>query len=58
MFFRPSALPLVEEWRRVIREQPTKRWDQGEFNRVARMGCAASLRGREKCSAAPRKEGA
>ena len=37
MFFRKSALPLVEEWRRVIREQPKTRWDQGEFNRVARM---------------------
>ena len=30
MFFRKGALPLVEEWRRVIREQPTQRWDQGE----------------------------
>ena len=28
MFFRPSAMPLVEEWRRVIRENPTSRWDQ------------------------------
>ena len=38
MFFRKSALPLVEEWRRVIREQPRSRWDQGEFNRIARVG--------------------
>ena len=36
MFFRKSAMPLVEEWRRVIREQPKTRWDQGEFNRLAR----------------------
>eukprot|EP00966_Prymnesium_polylepis_P334564 7389933-Prymnesium_polylepis.2 len=36
MFFRKGALPLVEEWRKVIREQPTVRWDQGEFNRLAR----------------------
>jgi hypothetical protein len=36
MFFRPSALPLVAEWRKVIREQPKTRWDQGEFNRLAR----------------------
>jgi len=36
MFFRPSALPLVSEWRKVIREQPKTRWDQGEFNRLAR----------------------
>ena len=37
MFFRPSALPLVSEWRKVIREQPKTRWDQGEFNRLARF---------------------
>eukprot|EP00908_Phaeocystis_cordata_P009444 Transcript_20222.p1 GENE.Transcript_20222~~Transcript_20222.p1 ORF type:complete len:405 (+),score=171.88 Transcript_20222:214-1428(+) len=37
MFFRGSALPLVEEWRKVIREQPEERWDQGEFNRLARL---------------------
>jgi len=37
MFFRKSALPLVEEWRRVIREAPRTRWDQGEFNRLARQ---------------------
>uniref|UniRef100_A0A7S0LS50 Nucleotide-diphospho-sugar transferase domain-containing protein n=1 Tax=Coccolithus braarudii TaxID=221442 RepID=A0A7S0LS50_9EUKA len=36
MFFRKSSLPLVEEWRRVIAEQPRSRWDQGEFNRLAR----------------------
>lgn len=36
MFFRKAALPLVEEWRKVIREQPRARWDQGEFNRLAR----------------------
>jgi len=37
MFFRKSALPLVEEWRRVIGEDPRNRWDQGEFNRIARL---------------------
>ena len=37
MFFRGSALPPVEEWRKVIREQPEERWDQGEFNRLARL---------------------
>ena len=36
MLFRKSALPLVEEWRRVIRADPRNRWDQGEFNRLAR----------------------
>mmetsp|Transcript_1565 Transcript_1565/g.3967 ORF Transcript_1565/g.3967 Transcript_1565/m.3967 type:complete len:521 (-) Transcript_1565:44-1606(-) len=36
MFFRKSALPLVEEWRKTILEKPTVRWDQGEFNRLAR----------------------
>ena len=36
MFFRKSAMPLVEEWRRVIKEDPRNRWDQGEFNRLAR----------------------
>jgi hypothetical protein len=38
MFFRPSALPLVIEWRRYIGEDPRNRWDQGEFNRIARKG--------------------
>ena len=38
MFFRKSAMPLVEEWRRVIKEDPRSRWDQGEFNRLARTG--------------------
>ena len=37
MFFRKSALPLVEEWRRVIKTDPTRLWDQGEFNRIARQ---------------------
>ena len=37
VFFRKSALPLVEEWRRVIKEDPRTRWDQGEFNRIARL---------------------
>ncbi len=37
MFFRASALPLVEEWRRVIRADPRQKWDQGEFNRLARL---------------------
>ena len=36
MFFRDSSLPLVEEWRRVIRSDPANKWDQGEFNRLAR----------------------
>ena len=26
--YQGSALPLVEEWRRVILEQPEERWDQ------------------------------
>uniref|UniRef100_A0A7S0IPU1 Nucleotide-diphospho-sugar transferase domain-containing protein n=1 Tax=Calcidiscus leptoporus TaxID=127549 RepID=A0A7S0IPU1_9EUKA len=38
MFFRTSALPLISEWRKVIAEQPRSRWDQGEFNRLARTG--------------------
>ena len=37
MFFRKSALPLVEEWREVIRSDPRNKWDQGEFNRLARF---------------------
>jgi len=36
MFFRKSAMPLVEEWRRVIKADPRSKWDQGEFNRLAR----------------------
>ena len=32
-----SALPLVEEWRAVIRSDPRNKWDQGEFNRLARF---------------------
>ena len=36
MLFRKSALPLVEEWRAVIRSDPRNKWDQGEFNRLAR----------------------
>jgi hypothetical protein len=36
MFFRKAALPLVEEWRAVIRSDPRNKWDQGEFNRLAR----------------------
>ena len=27
----------VEEWRRVIAEDSRNRWDQGEFNRIARL---------------------
>ena len=38
MYFRPSALPLVREWLRVIEADPEVRWDQGEFNRLARIG--------------------
>ena len=37
MLFRKSALPLVEEWRAVIRGDPSNKWDQGEFNRIARL---------------------
>ena len=37
MLFRKSALPLVEEWRTVIRADPSNKWDQGEFNRIARL---------------------
>ena len=37
MFFRKSALPLVEEWRAVIKSDPRNKWDQGEFNRLARF---------------------
>lgn len=44
MFFRPSALPLVLEWRRFIGEDPRTRWDQGEFNRIARKGWAPNKR--------------
>ena len=28
MFFRKSALPLVQEWRQVIRSDPRNKWDQ------------------------------
>jgi hypothetical protein len=38
MYFRTSAMPLVEEWRTVIRSDPANKWDQGEFNRLARDG--------------------
>eukprot|EP00325_Prymnesiales_sp_UTEX-LB-985_P028516 CAMPEP_0174716556 /NCGR_PEP_ID=MMETSP1094-20130205/24314_1 /TAXON_ID=156173 /ORGANISM="Chrysochromulina brevifilum, Strain UTEX LB 985" /LENGTH=457 /DNA_ID=CAMNT_0015916325 /DNA_START=83 /DNA_END=1452 /DNA_ORIENTATION=- len=38
MFFRPSALPMVSEWRQVIEQDPIGKWDQGEFNRIARSG--------------------
>ena len=38
MLFRKAALPLVEEWRQVIRADPSNKWDQGEFNRIARLG--------------------
>ena len=37
MLFRKAALPLVEEWRAVIRSDPSNKWDQGEFNRIARL---------------------
>jgi arabinosyltransferase len=36
MFFRKSALPLVQAWRRTIATNPRGRWDQGEFNALAR----------------------
>ena len=38
MFFRPTALPLVDEWLKVINEDRVGRWDQGEFGRIARIG--------------------
>ena len=38
MFFRASALPLVDEWLKVINEDRVGRWDQGEFGRIARIG--------------------
>ena len=38
MLFRPPALPLVEEWRSVIKEDEVGRWDQGEFSRLVRVG--------------------
>jgi len=38
MLFRKAALPLVEEWRAVIRADPSNKWDQGEFNRISRLG--------------------
>ena len=38
MFFRPSALPLVDDWLQTLIANPTDRWDQGEFNRLAREG--------------------
>ena len=38
MLFRPSAKPLVDEWLRVVSSDPTGKWDQGEFNRLARAG--------------------
>mmetsp|Transcript_12700 Transcript_12700/g.32437 ORF Transcript_12700/g.32437 Transcript_12700/m.32437 type:complete len:620 (-) Transcript_12700:214-2073(-) len=37
-FFRASALPLVDEWMRVVTENPTGTWDQGVFNDLARKG--------------------
>ena len=38
MFFRPLALPLVTEWLEYLKSDPKNRWDQGEFNRIARTG--------------------
>jgi len=36
MFFRKAALPLVRAWRDSMRADPRRRWDQGEFNALAR----------------------
>ena len=38
MMFRKSAMPLVEEWRRRLRQDPNGRWDQGEFGSLVRRG--------------------
>ena len=38
MMFRKSAMPLVEEWRRRLRQDPNGRWDQGEFGTLVRRG--------------------
>ena len=43
MLFRPSSLPLVAEWRKVIREQPKTRWDQ-VGTRSARRSHATAMR--------------
>ena len=45
MFFRASAIPLVEEWRKVIKEDQVGRWDQGEFSRLVRVGWDPSDKG-------------
>jgi hypothetical protein len=36
MLWRPSGLPLATEWRQRLRNDPGSRWDQGEFNALAR----------------------
>lgn len=36
MLWRPSGLPLATKWRQRLREDPGGRWDQGEFNTLAR----------------------
>ncbi|KAL1496222.1 hypothetical protein AB1Y20_016185 [Prymnesium parvum] len=38
MLFRPSALPLIEAWYSSVMQNPLSRWDQGEFNSIARAG--------------------
>ena len=38
MFFRKSALPLVEVWLESVLSNPVTKWDQGEFNALARQG--------------------
>ena len=41
MYFRPSALPLVSAWRQTMLFE-RNRWDQGEFNSLARRGSRSS----------------
>lgn len=36
LFFRPSALPLVDEWSRAVDKNPAGSWDQGVFNELAK----------------------
>ena len=52
MFFRPSALPLVGVWRDSVRADPRGRWDQGEFNKFARLGKTAARGSSRKVIAA------
>ncbi|KOO23428.1 glycosyltransferase family 77 protein [Chrysochromulina tobinii] len=38
LFFRPSALPLVDAWLAKVLSDPTGSWDQGVFNDLAKSG--------------------